>query len=98
MTKPLEYLDYVLATKYSDGDPNDHWVVGFYIGMTPKANSDRYMIVDSNGHSFRGNGFRRAKKISHARGAWLLAHAEEIQSSTRSVWGWARKSMNKDKP
>jgi len=26
----MKHGDYVLATKYRDGDPQDHWAVGFY--------------------------------------------------------------------
>lgn len=83
--------DYVLATKWSDGDPRDHWAVGFFDRML---RDDRFIVVDDKGQSFRANGFRRAKKISAERGAWLLAHAKEIDLSGRSVWGWLRRPMN----
>lgn len=91
--KPLEIGDYVLATKYGDGDPGDHWVVGFFDGMLPKLGGDRFMVVDANGRNFRGNGFRRIKRISAERGAWLLAHARDIEYGRFSVWFWARRSM-----
>ena len=82
--------DYVLATKWRDGDPQDHWVVGFFDRMLRE---DRFIIVDSEGQPFRANGFRRVKKISAERGAWLLGHAKEIETSGRSVWGWLRRPM-----
>lgn len=80
--------DYVLATKYHDGDPMDQWVVGFFDAMLPKSGGERYMVVDSEGNQFRGNGFRRVKKIDVDTGKWLLKHAPQIQLSDRSLWDW----------
>lgn len=91
MTNDLTGLlagDYVLATKYSDGDPQDHWCVGFLHSMLPKAGGDRFQVVDSDGNQFRGNGFRRVQKIGANEGKWLLEHAAEIEASERSVWDW----------
>lgn len=85
---PLLAGDYVLATKYSDGDPQDHWCVGFFHSMLPKTGGDRFQVVDSDGNQFRGNGFRRAQKIGANEGKWLLEHAAEIEASERSVWDW----------
>ncbi len=82
--------DYILATKWSDGDPGDHWAVGFFDHML----GERFIVVDSEGQPFRANGFRKVKKISTDRGAWVLAHAKEIELSGRSVWGWLRRPMN----
>lgn len=81
--------DYVLATKYCDGDPGDQWVVGFYDGQR----GDRYYVVNGEGQQFRANGFRRAKTISERRGAWLLQHRPDIESGDRSLWWWARTTM-----
>lgn len=92
--KPCEIGDYVLATKYDDGDPQDHWAIGFYSGITSDHYIEpRYDIVDSNGQLFRQNGFRRIKKISQARGRWLLERREQIEMSGRSLWGWLRMAM-----
>jgi hypothetical protein len=86
--------DYVLATKYSDGDPQDHWAIGFYAGITsPKHDPPRFDVFDGEGHNFRGNGFRRVKKISPERGKWMLEHGNEIELSGRSVWYFARCPM-----
>lgn len=86
--------DYVLATKYSDGDPQDHWAIGFFAGITaPHYDPPRYDVVDGEGNHFRGNGFRRVKKISKERGEWMLKHAREIELSGRSVWHFARCKM-----
>lgn len=87
--------DYVLATKYGDGDPGDEWAVGIFDRMLPKEGGDRFMVVDYYGKQFRGNGFRRCKKISEERGAWLLANMADIQASGRSLWWWARRKMGR---
>lgn len=81
--------DYVLATKYSDGDPGDHWVVGFY----DRQAGDRHCVVDALGRSFRANGFRRVRKINGERGRWMLDRRQDIELSTRSVWSWVRCKM-----
>lgn len=86
--KPPAIGDYVLATKYTDGDPGDHWALGFFTGMN--RNGDRFIVCDDSGMPFRANGFRRIKKISAERGAWMLRNAQRIEMSDRSVWGWFR--------
>ena len=88
--KPFVLGDYVLATKFRGGDPGDHWCVGWFAGMLPKLGGDRYEVVDSRGNLFRGNGFRRACRISPDAGKWLLDHRREMSQSRRSVWGWLR--------
>ncbi len=93
---PVKPGDYVLATKYSDGDPKDHWAVGFYDCELPSGHpllSARHMVINGDGKQMRGNGFRRVAKISAERGAWLLAHASEIEHSGKSMWGWKRAQM-----
>lgn len=93
MIKSLKVGDYVLATKYHGGDPGDQWVVGFFTGMLPKTDRDRYEVADSEGILFRRNGFRRVKKISARRGEFLLNHETDINNCGRSVWWWARRKM-----
>lgn len=79
--------DYVLATKYSDGDPLDQWCVGFYHGITdPHYNPVRFDVVDSGGKLFRRNGFRRCEVITREQGEWLLAHKEDFIGAGRSLW------------
>ena len=91
--KPIMKGEYVLATVWGDGDARDPWAVGFYEKTLHLGYSDRHIIVDSDGTPFRISGFRRMKKITKARGAWLLANSDEIEASGRSVWSWLRKSM-----
>jgi len=97
--------DYVLATKYSDGDPGDHWCVGFYDGLKY---GDRHFVIDNDGKQFRANGFRRVENISDAEGRWLIEHMAEIEATMfrsdendertgKSLWEWletARASVN----
>ena len=92
LIRPLPTVgDYVLATKYGDGDPQDHWCIGFYAGLTNSAKYDppRYDVVDGNGRNFRGNGFRRVEVINRKRGEWMLKHARDIELSGISVWHFA---------
>jgi len=70
--------DYVLATKYSDGDPWDGWAVGFFDGMLHYKSGDRFMVIDSNGHQFRGNGFRRCEKITPDEGEAIIKFDRSI--------------------
>ena len=84
----MEVGDYVLATKYSDGDPRDHWFVGWFDGMLKKVSGPRYEIVDTDGNLVRGNGFRRCQKITKEQGAYLLRNRRLIQGANISVWGW----------
>ncbi len=63
--------EYVLATKYDDGGLYDHFFVGFVSGYT-EHDPKRYLIVDDDGVNQRGNGFRRAEKITGDEGQQLL--------------------------
>ena len=87
--------DYVLATKYQDGDPNDHFCVGFYRDMTWHS---RFNIVfmpeggdlwdDKN--LVRHNGFRRAECIPKEEGDFIVFNIKNIEARTNSVWAWLR--------
>lgn len=90
----IEKGDYVLATKYSDGDPGDHWALGFFDSMLPKVSENRYMVIDNEGNQLRGNGFRRIGKISRMRGEWLLRNKEVVEGSRISLWFWHRACLS----
>lgn len=60
--------DYVLATKYHDGDTGDHYCVGFL----SKIDGDRFHVVDNSRKSFRANGFRRVERITGLEGYYLV--------------------------
>ena len=77
--------DYVLATKYNDGDPMDHFCVGFFRGML----GDRFLVEDNNGQLFRASGFRRCEKISQHVGNALVAAMTLIGDVPgASLWYW----------
>jgi len=81
-----EIGDYVLATKYQDGDPGDAFGVGFY----DREEDGRHYVKDSNGNQIRGNGFRRVEKITSEIGAWILESAREWEDArvVKSVWDY----------
>ena len=81
---------YVLATKYRDGDPGDHFCVGFYDSSFSDGMGVRHMIVDSEGKHFRRNGFRRVARLSSRRGDWIVKHLSLIERARErySVWHW----------
>lgn len=84
--------DYVLATKYSDGYPGDHFAIGFYNGSYDHYGQTRHLVIDSTGKSFRANGFRRVEKIGIERGTWMVNHFAHIEAMMNrySVWHWYR--------
>lgn len=84
--------DYVVATKYSDGDPGDQFCVGYYDGSYEHFGEIRHLVVDGDGKSFRANGFRRVAKVGSRRGSWIVLHLTLIgQLMDRySVWHWYR--------
>lgn len=76
--------DYVLATKYNDGNCGDHWCVGKLHSVTDRG---RFIVTDWAGHPFRANGFRRAESVTEAEGKELLFLAPLINDSTGdTVW------------
>lgn len=74
--------DYVLATKYSDGDPKDQFSVAFF----DRKDGDRFMLVDSLGKCQRANGFRRCEKISDECGHQIVKDMKEIEMGDVSLW------------
>jgi hypothetical protein len=83
--------EYVLATKYRDGDPKDQWAVGFLKSRLKRYTPERYAIVDGEGMAFRNNGFRRIERLTHAVGKAIVANSEIIEQSSHSLWWWKRK-------
>lgn len=90
--RPLKEGDYVVATKYADGNPGDHFCVGFYAGCYDHLGQTRHLVVDSEGNPFRHNGFRRAEHVSPKRGTWMVNHLKHIEAlmDRYSVWHWWR--------
>jgi hypothetical protein len=52
------------------------------------------LIIDNEGKQFRANGFRRVRKISSQRGAWIVQSLKLVveaicrDGSRCSVWNW----------
>ena len=84
--RSLKINDYVLATKFDDGDPGDAWAVGYYAGKE----GDRHMVNDAAGKQIRYNGYRRVGKIRADVGRWLLLDAakslEKSPPGTVNLW------------
>lgn len=92
--------DYVLATKYEDGDPGDPWAVGFY--ARPMADG-RHMVVGDKGASIYASGYRRVGRIPAAIGGWLMANASLLEHAPGKInlWGmydWSFVNDELDKP
>ena len=86
-TRVLVKGDYVLATKFSDGDPCDHFYVGFFREML----DDRYLVEDEKGELARRGGFRRCERISQEVGNALVSIMPIIGDKPgKSVWWWRR--------
>ena len=91
----LQKGDYVLATKWTDGDPQDPWAIGFYSGEIANNISTRHMGVDSEGKPFRPSGFRRVQKISAGLGKWILDNKDDIELGGRSLWDIATNNSDR---
>lgn|GEM_PF-3363499 len=80
--------DYVLATKYGDGDPGDPWALGWYDGV--QDSQGRHYVKDNDGNQIRGNGFRRVARIRKDVGRWLIEVAakdlERCPPATVNLW------------
>lgn len=84
--------DYVLATKYADGDPGDPWALGIYDGKYSPGGGlqDRHLVNEADGTCIRPNGFRRVARIRKDVGRWLLTVAakqlEQSPPGTVNLW------------
>lgn len=88
MSEPLapKIGDYVLATKYRDGDPGDPWALGFYAGV---AFGDRHLVKDSNGDQIRAGGYQRVGRLTPEIGNWLYANRVLLEQAPSKInlWG-----------
>lgn len=87
--------DYVVATKYKDGDPNDPFCVGFFYKKI-RQDPPKSIVTDANGIAVHANGYRRVKKISPDVGAKIVANIAEIEKSGVSVWRWVKTFESSD--
>ena len=88
----LKNGDYVIASKYKDGDPGDQFCIGFYDSSFEHFGEVRHLVVDDKGNQFRRNGFRRVAKIGTRRGEWMVKNIAviELLRNRYSVWHWCR--------
>lgn len=86
MSEEIGEEDYVLATKYTDGDPQDQWAIGFYAGHDDSTTQRRHHVVDSEGCDMRVGGFRRVERIPAAFGDYILEDVSAIEMSVVSLW------------
>lgn len=73
--------DYVLATKYGDGDPFDGYAVGWYDGPL-ETTEGRHLVVDGSGNQLRRNGFRRVERITPEFGNWIVQNQIAVEALT----------------
>lgn len=94
---PLKKGDYVLATKYSDGDPWDGYAIGFYDAALDHFGEARHLVVDGDGKQYRRGGFRRCERISPELGNWLIANAITFEGLSRikplNMWRYRQKRL-----
>lgn len=85
MTTKITPGDYVLATRWSDGDPGDPFAVGF----VSRIEGDRFYVVDENGKPIRAGGYTRCEKISKNIGRAIVEAMPVISDRYGySVWYW----------
>lgn len=93
----FEIDDYVLVTKWRDGDAQDPWCVGFIKEITlMRHNERRYVLSDENGKViFSCHDRVRMKKISHEKGDFIVKNVKEIELHRYSLWKWVYMPLDK---
>ena len=86
-SKIIKVGDYVLATRWSDGDSQDPWCVGFYAGVSETGS---HVVSYGDGLS---RTFRKVKKISKARGDFIIKNKPAIERMNKSLLWWSSVSM-----
>ena len=82
---------YVLATKWSDGDPRDGFAVGLLTHVYFPEHQCRYVVSFQQGQHLVVHCFRRCERISRRVGCAIVAAMPYISDcSGRSVWYWRR--------
>jgi hypothetical protein len=73
--------EYILATRFSDGQPMDPWAFGFL-----RRSECFYGVVDNAGNLI--GYFKRAQRITKEFGDFLSNNIQMIETSNRSLWWW----------
>lgn len=89
--------EYVLGTKWSDGDPQDPWAIGFLSEIHETSYVRYFTVTHADGRIIR-SGLRKVRKISQDRGKWLLENSRMIEESGRRLGYWLRYPMSKETP
>lgn len=70
---------YVLATKFSDMDPEDPWAVGFVLDYI----DDRHIVGNAdNTPIYSVNGFKHVRRITKEEGACLIKQGAQYRGDT----------------
>lgn len=69
VSNDIKVGDYVFATKYSDADPNDRWIISFVKEALPNEGDDLYVRFIETGLMR----FKYAQKITLSEGKYILA-------------------------
>lgn len=76
---------YVLATKFSDGNPGDPWAVGFL----RRDGTRRFTVLNNDGVPiYRPGGFSRIFRISKFVGREIVDNARVIETSLTPMIQW----------
>ena len=68
--------DYVLATKYSDFDPQDPWRVGYVVRIIKDKRGETYIVGEHDGTWSDFREYKHCRKITPEQGkAWIEANA-----------------------
>lgn len=96
MNKKPKIGDYVLGTKYHDGDQHDPFAIGWLKHIVDTGDGDlRYVIADDLGDPIYGR-IRRCERISLRVGTTLVKACDEGVLGDRpgllahSIWHWRR--------
>jgi dTDP-D-glucose 4,6-dehydratase len=75
--------DYVLATKYSDGDPGDPWRVGFVVRIIADKRGETYIVGEQDGtwNDFRE--YKHVKKITSDEGKARLEDTTHMNDNIK---------------
>lgn len=71
---------YVLASHWSDCDPNDPWIIGWVVRIIQDARGTAYLIGRQDGTWYHHREYRHCREITLEEGeAWLRQHNEPEQ-------------------
>ena len=81
--------DYVIATRWSDGSPNDPFCVGFLVEIANN-NPPKYIVEYGTDILPKSGKFRKVQRISPKTGQLIVNNIHTIENSGKSVWWWVK--------